>query len=457
MMKKIWALVLAVVMIMTMTAIGFAAGDAGRTVPGTATNTYTGTNNANAISVANGTTIPLTKSIVFSNINNSNVYEPNITYTYTVTPETIDESTYTVTDSTPLTGYVHPGVANGVTGVSIQFGTTVGGEDTTAVTTTAAGVEVERTANLSVDITKFTKPGIYRYKIVETSSPATVTEVGLTARDSEYNPDRYLDVYIHYVDHDNDPSTPEVLKMYGAVIFKSTAETAGQDNITTRTTKTTGYEPSATSGDLKDDATVDRYTTYDIIVKKTVDGSMADKNHEFPFFVTVSNTINGAKFSYTADGSETFTGATVASGVGTLTSTSLQIGSDAKTSSLTLKHNDQITIKGIPSNQTTDLAIVVKEFNDTYDSYTPSVSATSGTISMTTGTAMTAQSGFDVTTSFAIKANDTKNQTITLNNNLTEISPTGVVLRVAPYVMILVAGIALLILAKKRKPAKDEE
>lgn len=454
--KKISAIVLALVMVLAMGTTAFAVGDDGRTVvtgsTTSAANTYTGANDTSATSVANGTTIPLTKSIVFVNANGSDVYEPNITYTYTVTPETVTESTYTVNDGTN-SGYVHSGVTDGVTGISIQFGTTIGGADTTAVTTSAAGVEVERTANLTVDVSKFNKPGIYRYKIAETSSPAAVTDAGLTARTSDYNADRYLDVYIHYVDDDNDPSTPEVLKMYGAVIFKSTATTAGQDNITTSTTKTTGYEP--TSGTLKDDTTVDRYTTYDIVVKKTVDGSMADKNHEFPFYVTVSNTISGAKFTYTADGSETFTGATVTSGVGALTTTSFQIGSDAKTSNLTLKHNDTITITGVPSNQTTDLAIVVKEYNDTYDSYTPSVSVTNGTISMTAGTAMTAQTGSDTTSSFAIKTNDVDSQTITLNNNLTEISPTGVTLRVAPYVLMLFAGLFLILFTRRRKEENE--
>ena len=447
--KKISAIVLAVVMLLAMSTTAFAAGDEGRTAPGTAADTYTGSNNTNATSVANGTTIPLTKSIVFVNANGSAVYEPNISFAYAVEPASIAESTYTVTDGTtpdPVTAYVHPGPTGGVTGTTIAFGVELGGTATTAVTTNANGVDVERTGSLALDISKFERPGVYRYKITETPDPTDVTTVGLTARTEAYNNVRFLDVYIHRNASDN-------LEMYGAVIFKSTATTAGQDNITTSTTKTTGYEP--TSGTLKDDTTVDRYTTYDIVVKKTVDGSMADKNHEFPFYVTVSNTISGAKFTYTADGSETFTGATVTSGVGALTATSFQIGSDAKTSNLTLKHNDTITITGVPSNQTTDLAIVVKEFNDTYDSYTPSVSATNGTISMTAGTAMTAQTGSDTTSSFAIKTNDVASQTITLNNNLTEISPTGVVLRVAPYALMLGAGIVLFLLSRRRKEENE--
>lgn len=456
--KKISALVLALVMVLAMGTTAFAAGDDGRTVvtgsTTSAANTYTGANNTNATSVANGTTIPLTKSIVFVNANGSAVYEPNITYTYTVTPETVTESTYTVNDGTN-SGYVHSGVTGGVTGVSIQFGTTIGGTDTTAVTTSAAGVEVERTANLTVDVSKFNKPGIYRYKIAETSSPAAVTDAGLTARTSDYNADRYLDVYIHYVDDDNDSSTPEVLKMYGAVIFKSTATTAGQDNITTSTTKTTGYEPSASSGgDLKDDATVDRYTTYDFTVKKTVSGSMADKTNNFPFYVNITNTITGAKYTYFDDPG---TGAGAAE---TIASAAITKGTDSKESTLKLKDGEYVKFVGVPSNQTTELSVVVKELNNTFDQYTPSVTATNGTITLTstnaaTGNAMAASTGSDTTSSFTVKTNDVANQVITINNNLTEISPTGVVLRVAPYALMLGAGIVLFLLSRRRKEENE--
>ena len=76
---------------------------------------------------------------------------------------------------------------------------------------------------------------------------------------------------------------------------------------------------------------------------------------------------------------------------------------------------------------------------------------------MTAGTAMEAQTGSGSTTSFAVKTSDVLNQILTINNNLTEISPTGVVLRVAPYVLILGAGLALLLISRRRKTASEEE
>ena len=46
--------------------------------------------------------------------------------------------------------------------------------------------------------------------------------------------------------------------------------------------------------------------------------------------------------------------------------------------------------------------------------------------------------------------------TIIFTNRLTEISPTGYVTRYAPYALILIAGIVLLIVAKKKKPVEEE-
>ncbi len=449
-MKKLAALAMVLLLILTMSSPSFAAGDDGRTI-GTKTNTYSGSNNDAAINMAGTDAIPFTKSIVFVNANGSSVYEPNISFNYEVEPASIEESTYTVTDNQtpPVTAYVHPGPAGGVTGTTIAFGVTVGGGETTAVQTNATGVDVERTGELTLDVTKFEKPGVYRYKITETSDPADVTAVGLTAHTNNYDNVRFLDVYIHYVDKDNDSSTPDVLEMYGAVIFKSTTTTPGQDNITTETIKTTGYEPSVASG-FKDDDTVDQYTTYDFTVKKTVSGSMADKLHNFPFYVSITNTIKDAKYTYFDDPG---TGDGVAE---VIPSAAISKGSDTKDSSLKLKDGEYIKFVGVPSNQTTELAVVVKEFNDTYDAYTPSVTATKGIISMVAGTAMDAQTGYDSTTSFNIKTNDIASQIITIDNNLTEISPTGLTLRIAPYALMLVGGIVLLLISRRRKANAEE-
>lgn len=435
--KKIAALILALAMVFALTATAFAADD-----------TYTGSGNTNA--TITGTEIPLTKGIVFFNANGSTVYEPTITFTYTVAPASIaaDGTDATVTDDTPLVGNVYPGPSDGVTGTTIAFSA----NNTAAAA--ADGAEIEHSGNLTFDASKFTRPGIYRYIITETCSP-TLESVGMKARTNDYDATRYLDVYVR--------NGASGFEMYGAVIFKTTETNPGdegKDDITTTTEKTTGFEPAKDPTDpnysYENDNTVDKYYTYDFTVKKTVSGSLADKNWEFPFYVTVSNSISGAKFTYTADGSETFTGATESSGVVTLTAANFSIGSDAATSNLNLKHNDTITLVGLPSNQTTKLAVVIKEFNNTYDKYTPTASATNGTLTMTSGAAMTAVSGSDATGSFEIVTNDVAAQILAIDNNLTEISPTGYVVRIAPYAIMLGLGIALLMITRRRKENEEE-
>ncbi len=446
---RIGAIVLAIMMI-AMVGLAYATGD---------DDTYTGSGSSNAITGTGNrigeTTIPLTKSIVFFNKNGSNVYEPNITFNYAVTPATVaaDGTTATVTDgsSPAVTRNVYPGPSGGVTGTSITFA-----PGSTTVATAAAGAEVEESGNLTFVPSAFTKPGIYRYVITESvagtgTDAQNLAAAGLTARDAGYTTTRYLDVYVR--------NATSGLEMYGAVIFVSTGSTAGTDSITTSTEKTTGFQPGVSGHTTyATDPNVDKYTTYDFTVKKIVSGSMADKNHDFPFYVTVSNTIDGAKYTYTNDAST--------AAAETISGTSITKGSNDTSSTLKLKHNEQITFVGVPSSQATNLAIVIKEFNDTYDQYTASTKAKKGMLSIantndsdpaTTTGVMTATSGSMITGSFDIVTNDDDAQILTIDNNLTEISPTGYVSRFAPYALILVGGIVLLVIAMKKRKHTEED
>ena len=55
------------------------------------------------------------------------------------------------------------------------------------------------------------------------------------------------------------------------------------------------------------------------------------------------------------------------------------------------------------------------------------------------------------------KIASTNAQSVAITNTLLLISPTGYVARFAPYALILIGGIVLLVVAKKHKKHTDEE
>ena len=135
------------------------------------------------------------------------------------------------------------------------------------------------------------------------------------------------------------------------------------------------------------------------------------------------------------------------------------IGTLAASSTLKLDDDDFVTFYGLPAGVTA----TVQEMNDTYDIYRVSATADSTNNGSFTYTAANVASQGNATATSAISNNATTttaataDSEVTVTNTIEVISPTGYVSRFAPYALILVAGIVLLIVAKKRKPAKDDE
>lgn len=446
-MRKISALMLAIMMIAVVGA-AFAATDI-----------YSGSNQVeNTHDITGGligeTTIPLTKGIVLFNTDGSEIREPNISFTYTVTPVDTTAANQgqplvgvTVTDdgSRNNNNSVTVNVYDGVAGAFASTLTLSFADTNAKVVAAQSGTEVEKTGNLAVTLSAFQHAGIYRYKITEVASPTNVASVGLDARDSSYDSARYLDVYIK--------NGTNGLEMYGAVIFKSTdanAVDATNGDITTSTEKTTGFEPdkdpSDTSYTYENDNTVDKYHTFNLEVNKTITGGLADKTHDFPFEITLTGDKTATIITdYSKVG---------ASYVGT-EPTTVNINTTAAVLTPALSDGDSVTITGIPVGTT----VQVKETNNTYDQYTPSITTQTGFTGLTlteTG-ALVALSGTTQLSNAVEITSKTAKSVIGLTNNLAEVSPTGYVSRFAPYALILVGGIVLLVIAKKRKTTKDEE
>ena len=171
------------------------------------------------------TSLLVPKDIVLFNTTTQDIYEPNITYTYTL--ETQNPGTGTIiTDKNSVTGTVKTGVAglvtiqgangSGATGTAGTAASLVFGDDTSAGSdTNTEGASVTSsskvaTRNITVafntNVLKTGDPlaypadaaGIYRFKITDTTTAAALTAAGIE-RDSSYDPVRYLDVYVFVV------------------------------------------------------------------------------------------------------------------------------------------------------------------------------------------------------------------------------------------------------------------
>ncbi len=430
-MKKLVSLILAIMMI---AAVGAA---------------WAANMGANGRVESTDTTINLKKGIVLYNTEGSNIYYPTITYNYSIAPATVTSGTTSVTDDAGNTAMVLNGVADGVTLTDSQavFANTSISE---AATT---GTEVYDTITASVDLTKFSRAGIYRYVITEADNTAAMTTAGLT-RPTGYVSTRYLDVYIK--------NGTNGLEVYGYVCFIATS--ASTETIDGKTStnnqinaKTEGFvetkdTDASTSGTTNVTGNADKYYTYNVSVTKVTTGGLADKTWDFNFQINTSG-VTSQPFSVTTTGIN-LSGTTD----GAVTGSKKHVVGTALT--VELEDTKQVKLFGLPANT---IITQVQETNDSVDTYKVKIDLDSNNVVAEASKAPNATTDIStaqVVTNYSAYSDQTITQSATaytVTNTLLVVSPTGYVTRFAPYALILIGGIALLIIAKKRKPAKDEE
>ena len=416
-------------------------------------------------------TVPVTKTVYFFNDKGGDVYEPNVTYTYTLSvPTEAQLNDATVTDYDGTQGTVKAGTAEAIkTG---NFTLAYKSSNAKVTVDKQYGAAVTKANNFVIDPTGFKFndegavdkangvlcAGIYRYIITETvSAVGSSTDVqasGLTAREG-YTTTRILDIYI---DNDgnttpvilNDPSTtstsvtggtdpsysddnPEKTEGFGdeGAPGDTETDTEGQPSKTETGTSTNSFAGKASDG------TNDRYTTYNMTVQKTVAGAMGDKSNKFPFQVDIAKSIETNKFDYKFANGDLTPVTLGTDGVAT-------IGSATSSGSVTLKDGEKIELIGVPTKQGTsnDATAVINEFNNTKDTYT--VSGTEYTVTTTTLAKNTASANTGT-------VNITAEKDVVITNTLDEISPTGVTLRFAPYMMMLGAAFFLVAVSRRRR------
>ena len=452
--KKIGALVLALVMVLAMSSTAFADGEV----------TLTGGVVGTAGGDAQGNTVRLLKELTVFNTAGKAIYLPEISYTYVIREATAAEiASKTVTDGqTPnaVTAVVYTddtntnGRALQTTSISsgVAFGpaVTTGYVDASGAATTisqpltapVAGTSVYRPLDITFVPANFDHSGVYRYVITETSTLGTS---GVTDEVSGTDT-RYLDVYVRSVES----SGSVTYAIYGYVCFTTNDVINASD--TSNVAKTTGFVHS--NDTLASDTASDKYYTTNLEVDKVVSGTLGQKNHEFPFTVTLGTattvtggTLNIAVTNGTAGAGITDSKATF------INDAALHVG---------LKDGGKIEIFGIPTAAAATAK--VKETNDTYDTYTLTGAKENTTTDLgftsvsLRGDGTTTESANNTKESAALIINNENNTNtkVTYTNDLTEISPTGVVLRIAPYALMLAVGVVLLVLARRRKSEPEE-
>ena len=351
---------------------------------------------------------------------------PDVEYTYTVTPATGNELG-------KIGDYkVEAGPSGSLKGAEKDsLSITVAFTDSARIDEKATYGIVEKEFGVEFDATKFEQAGVYRYKIVE-SNPTT-TDVSYDNTDDTL----YLDVYV-----DNSENITAV------VLLNSAGDRTGITDED-KDEKKPGFV--VTDDDGQGNTKGDTYNTYDLDVKKVIDGNDSVKNLTFNFEVELTQGTNGVDNVVNSWSGKTSSSTAQAEDRGL-------VGQNGYgTVSYGLSNDGEIVIKNIPASAT----FTVKETNSSVNAFVVTADGAtlanaglngSVTLASNSGTAQTVSTGFVENGTAAAK-------TITITNKYSSTPVTGVAMNIAPYAaMVLGAGaFAGIFLGGKRRKAEDED
>ena len=370
------------------------------------------------------------------------VYAPNLTFEFTVSPTdpiANEVATGTTSNNQTVQIPVSKGEVGGVVGA-----TTVG---TTGKAVFSPEKDYNATDNVendggigqklisenvtfTVDNTKFTHAGVYKYTITETKfDPAAVGYDEFEDIKFDTVNTRVLYVYVEENDDSAEEADPYIVT--GIVMKKGDKKDDGFDN---------GY--------FKDPGETDE-TPHELFVQKEVTGAMGNKSEEFAFTIEI---IGAAGEKYYAVVEELG-----ANGAWTETTTIYTITSDDAARPFTLKHNQRLHVYGLSD---TDTYTVVEKtatgYVTTVNGYivetsevgklTPNASGEGYTNTELTNGSENSENPntFEGTLGHtqANNAPEIKDVTVLYENNREAVSPTGIVMNVAPYALLVVIAAA---------------
>lgn len=364
-----------------------------------------------------------------------NVPVPDVDFTFTLSGTEAEE------------GEQVRGLRNGgstavdvVSGTGTATGTAVFGTDSATTATDKEGVvQTETVVNIPLDALEFDNVGAYKYILHESDVAETV------AANEEYTVAEDRVVYL-YVERVNADTPEEDYVVSGIVMMDPDGE----------------YNTSNPNDGAKSDGTI--VNTYlldengdpkdnELIVSKKVDGAMANRNDEFEFTVTIN-------YQYTGDdrNNENNTAKSYKAVFEIWDEEQQQYVVNDKRDAVvftaepvtpkypwnwnavlttTLKHNERIHIYGLTNGQQCDIVESQAAGHGAGGKYTPSWVSSSGN----SGKKNNCTEHFMGT-----------NVTVDYTNFRDAVSPTGLVMDIAPYVLLVVAAAAgCFIFMRKRR------
>lgn len=467
--RKLVALLLSLAMVLAMSGVAMATSG-----PATLSGGEVGGFTTKDTPVAQGKSVNIQKEIKVYNPDEDSVYAPAITYEYVIT-EASGYELVTVTDDgandhdsgASVTTTVLPGIVTGVVLTGTETGKIV---LTNADTLDAAAGGASNYKNLTVDFSTvvFSGPGVYRYKITEN---VTYTNTGVT--DGGISNIRYLDVYVMRsttFDASHDGTTGHEFvegdwSIYGYVCIspESIANTnaGGTTPVDKDTAKTNGFVNDGTNSS-------DEYYTYNFTVSKDLVGDDGMNGHLFPITVSFANGPTGSfRLMTETDGSKSSISDTAVSNyAGALTgfgnAGDPKVADGGYIKYIGIPNSTVVTVTETNDVVGTTYKATVKEDTTTDDgSALVAVAFTSSNGELSTDSKTSSISNGKTATRTAATGGtvDTiaKNVQIEFTNTLETISPTGLMFRYGPYVLILLCGALLLFLGVKFMRRNKEE
>ena len=435
-----------------------------------------------------GNTVSFDKVILVEDGGTEAVDEPYVKWKYTIRPvlddgtvdtinaglipdvaATYKKGTTTISDGTN-TILVEPGQAAQITGGTEKTAEFKADTYTmpTAVITAPDVQTFTKTVSFSFDTTKFTKAGVYRFVITESlpdgANKADVEDTGgkgdngAGETDVPYQRERFLDVYVR----SKDTAGVITYEIYGYVMHSGDTD---KDNNATGNKwalhKNSGFDGGKQKGNGK--LTPQGYTRYiprKVKIKKKISG-LVPTDTLFPFTIQL---LHGATQTVAGNDNKDMQIKVKYPGFTATAPNTYEIMTIDQFNAAVrnLKHDEEVEIIGLPKSTT----VVVKEQNKNFVGAVKSdltgyksvdlidankdTTITVPTKVLKPDATSTDPDSFSAEVTRQLTANDLG---LLYHNHVDEITPTGVVLTVVPYAMMIFVSIsmAFMFLTKRKE------